>query len=129
MLDVLDHLDRLDDATPPAGDAVALAHVRGRAAGLRRRRRLTAASALVVIAAAAGGAAIAHGSAHRVNVVGPSTTPTTSPAPALTGETVSGTLPDGLPVQMAEDPWSSVVLGAGRMLTDIDLLRRVALQG
>jgi rod shape-determining protein MreB len=32
----------------------------------------------------------------------------------------------GLPVQMAEDPLSSVVLGAGRMLHDFSLLQRVA---
>jgi len=33
----------------------------------------------------------------------------------------------GLPVQLAEDPLSTVVLGAGKMLSDFDLLRRVAL--
>ena len=33
----------------------------------------------------------------------------------------------GLPVQMAEDPLSSVVLGAGKMLSDFDLLRRISL--
>jgi rod shape-determining protein MreB len=32
----------------------------------------------------------------------------------------------GLPVIVAEDPLTSVVLGAGKMLTDLDLLRRVA---
>jgi rod shape-determining protein MreB len=32
----------------------------------------------------------------------------------------------GLPVQMAEDPLTSVVLGAGRMLDDLSLLQRVA---
>jgi rod shape-determining protein MreB len=32
----------------------------------------------------------------------------------------------GLPVMVAEDPLTSVVLGAGKMLTDLDLLRRVA---
>jgi rod shape-determining protein MreB len=32
----------------------------------------------------------------------------------------------GVPVQVAEDPLTSVVLGAGRMLDDITLLRRVA---
>ena len=31
----------------------------------------------------------------------------------------------GLPVTIAEDPLSSVVLGAGRMLSDFDLLKRV----
>jgi rod shape-determining protein MreB and related proteins len=31
----------------------------------------------------------------------------------------------GLPVQMAEDPLGSVVLGAGRMLDDFTLLRKV----
>jgi rod shape-determining protein MreB len=35
----------------------------------------------------------------------------------------------GLPVQMAADPLSSVVLGAGKMLTDIELLKRVSLEG
>jgi rod shape-determining protein MreB len=33
----------------------------------------------------------------------------------------------GLPVQMAEEPLSSVVLGAGRMLDDFRLLQKVAL--
>jgi len=33
----------------------------------------------------------------------------------------------GLPVQMAEDPLSSVVLGAGKMLSDFNLLRRISL--
>jgi len=32
----------------------------------------------------------------------------------------------GLPVQIAEDPLASVVLGAGKMLDDFSLLRRVA---
>ena len=31
----------------------------------------------------------------------------------------------GLPVSIAEDPLSSVVLGAGRVLSDMDLLKRV----
>src|SRR4029077_12090470 len=31
----------------------------------------------------------------------------------------------GLPVQRAEDPLSSVVLGAGKMLSDFNLLRRI----
>jgi rod shape-determining protein MreB len=34
----------------------------------------------------------------------------------------------GLPVQIAEDPLSSVVLGAGRMLSDFNLLRKVSIQ-
>jgi len=34
----------------------------------------------------------------------------------------------GLPVLIADDPLSSVVLGAGRMLDDFDLLRRVSLE-
>jgi len=33
----------------------------------------------------------------------------------------------GLPVSMADDPLSSVVLGAGRMLTDFTLLRKVSI--
>ncbi len=33
----------------------------------------------------------------------------------------------GLPVQIAEDPFSSVVLGAGQMLSDGDMLKRMAL--
>jgi len=33
----------------------------------------------------------------------------------------------GLPVQVAEDPLSSVVLGAGKMLSDFNLLRRISL--
>jgi rod shape-determining protein MreB len=35
----------------------------------------------------------------------------------------------GLPVQMAEDPLTSVVLGAGKMLSDFSLLRRITLEG
>jgi rod shape-determining protein MreB len=35
----------------------------------------------------------------------------------------------GLPVSLAEDPLSSVVLGAGAMLSDFDLLRRVRWDG
>jgi rod shape-determining protein MreB len=34
----------------------------------------------------------------------------------------------GLPVSMAEEPLASVVLGAGRMLVDFKLLRRVAIE-
>lgn len=34
----------------------------------------------------------------------------------------------GLPVQIADDPLSSVVLGAGRMLSDFNLLRKVSIQ-
>ncbi len=34
----------------------------------------------------------------------------------------------GLPVQIAEDPLSSVVLGVGRMLSDFNLLRKVAIE-
>jgi rod shape-determining protein MreB len=34
----------------------------------------------------------------------------------------------GLPVSIAEDPLASVVLGTSRMLTDFELLRRVAIQ-
>jgi len=34
----------------------------------------------------------------------------------------------GLPVQLAEDPLSSVVLGAGKMLSDFDLLRRISIE-
>jgi rod shape-determining protein MreB len=33
----------------------------------------------------------------------------------------------GLPVQVAEDPLSAVVLGAGKMLSDFSLLRRIAI--
>ena len=33
----------------------------------------------------------------------------------------------GLPVQLAADPLSSVVLGAGKMLSDFNLLRRISL--
>jgi len=33
----------------------------------------------------------------------------------------------GVPVQVAEDPLSSVVLGAGKMLSDFDLLRKISL--
>lgn len=34
----------------------------------------------------------------------------------------------GLPVSLAEDPLSSVVLGAGEMLSDFDLLRKISLE-
>jgi rod shape-determining protein MreB len=34
----------------------------------------------------------------------------------------------GVPVQIAEDPLSSVVLGAGKMLSDFPLLRKVSLE-
>ncbi len=34
----------------------------------------------------------------------------------------------GLPVSVGEDPLASVVLGTGRMLTDFELLRRVAIE-
>jgi rod shape-determining protein MreB len=33
----------------------------------------------------------------------------------------------GLPVSVADDPLTSVVMGTGKMLTDFNLLRRVAL--
>jgi rod shape-determining protein MreB len=33
----------------------------------------------------------------------------------------------GLPVQVAADPLTSVVLGAGKMLSDMDLLRRISI--
>ena len=33
----------------------------------------------------------------------------------------------GLPVSVAEDPLSSLVLGTGKMLTDVDLLRKISL--
>ena len=33
----------------------------------------------------------------------------------------------GLPVSYAEDPLSAVVLGAGAMLTDMDLLRKISI--
>jgi rod shape-determining protein MreB len=33
----------------------------------------------------------------------------------------------GLPVQVAEDPLSSVVLGAGKMLSDFNLLRKLSI--
>jgi rod shape-determining protein MreB len=33
-----------------------------------------------------------------------------------------------VPVQIAEDPLSSVVLGAGKMLSDFPLLRKVSLE-
>jgi rod shape-determining protein MreB len=33
----------------------------------------------------------------------------------------------GLPVSMAEDPLSSVVLGAGKMLSNFELLRKISL--
>ena len=33
----------------------------------------------------------------------------------------------GLPVSMAEDPLSTVVLGAGKMLSNFELLRKISL--
>jgi rod shape-determining protein MreC len=35
----------------------------------------------------------------------------------------------GLPLAMAEDPLSSVVLGAGKMLSDFNLLRKISMRG
>jgi rod shape-determining protein MreB len=37
-------------------------------------------------------------------------------------------LETGLPVQVAEDPLSSVVLGAGKMLSDFNLLRKISIE-
>jgi rod shape-determining protein MreB len=34
----------------------------------------------------------------------------------------------GLPVQVAGDPLSSVVLGAGKMLSDFSLLRKISME-
>ena len=34
----------------------------------------------------------------------------------------------GLPVQVAEDPLSAVVLGAGKMLSDFNLLRKISIE-
>jgi rod shape-determining protein MreB len=34
----------------------------------------------------------------------------------------------GLPVVLAEDPLASVVLGTGKVLSDIDLLRKVSIR-
>jgi rod shape-determining protein MreB and related proteins len=34
----------------------------------------------------------------------------------------------GLPITICDDPLSAVVLGAGKMLEEIDLLRQVAIQ-
>ena len=34
----------------------------------------------------------------------------------------------GLPVSIAEDPLASVVLGTGKMLTEMKLLRRIAVE-
>jgi rod shape-determining protein MreB and related proteins len=34
----------------------------------------------------------------------------------------------GLPVVLAEDPLASVVMGTGRVLSDIDLLRKVSIR-
>ena len=34
----------------------------------------------------------------------------------------------GLPVMLAEDPLASVVLGTGKVLDDIDLLRKVSIR-
>jgi rod shape-determining protein MreB len=34
----------------------------------------------------------------------------------------------GLPVVLAEDPLASVVLGTGRVLSDMDLLRKVSIR-
>jgi rod shape-determining protein MreB len=34
----------------------------------------------------------------------------------------------GLPVVLAEDPLASVVLGTGRLLSDMDLLRKVSIR-
>ena len=113
---MLDHLDTLDDATPPPADAAMLARVRGRAARRTRRNRLAACGAIVVsLAIAVSGVAIARDRNPKLDVTTPaSTTPTTattSTTPASTPEPVSeGTLTNGLHVRLTlETP--SVVVG------------------
>src|SRR4026208_2492782 len=39
-----------------------------------------------------------------------------------------GRMETGLPVQVAEDPLSAVVLGAGKMLSDFNLLRKISIE-
>jgi hypothetical protein len=96
MLD-LEHLDALDDDTPPEPD---LASARVRARRLRARHRWTAVAAAVVVL---GGAAVAvaalHGDDHSVQVVGPSGT-TSVPFTPQVHPTSSGTLPNGIHVEL-----------------------------
>src|SRR6266446_4450598 len=106
MLD-LEHLDALDDDTPPEPD---LASARVRARRLRVRHRWTAAAAVVVVL---GGAAVAvaalRGEDHSVQVVGPSGTTSVTPAPQE-HPTVSGTLPNGVKIALTLDT-PTVMLG------------------
>jgi hypothetical protein len=93
---MLDHLDALDDATPPAPDAVLLAQVRMRADRRRQRARLTAAVAcVVVLAVSAGAVAVFRNDARRAK------------APSLVSE---GRFPSGLRFRMTLDT-PKVVLG------------------
>ena len=46
---------------------------------------------------------------------------------AMVGHFRTLTEETGLPVSVAEDPLSSVVLGTGKMLSNLDLLRKISL--
>jgi len=93
---MLDQLDRLDDATPPDADDAMLRRVRGRANHLRRRFRIVTTTAVVVPLLALGAvAAIASRNTTNVEVITPSTRPTTR-----AGLSSAGTLPDGLHIEM-----------------------------
>ncbi len=83
---MFDHLDTLDDAAPPAGDEMMLAHVRDRAAGLRRRVRLARTGAIFAILAVASGiVAVSHRSARHVQVI-----LRTEPNPVVEGRLANG---------------------------------------
>jgi hypothetical protein len=110
---MLEHLDSLDDATPPAADTAMLTRVRDRAARRRLRNRLAAGGAIVAtLAIAVGGVAVARDRNPKLDVTNPAPTtassgptPTTSPNPVI-----EGTTPDGLHVRLTlETP--SVVVG------------------
>src|SRR2546429_335357 len=106
MLD-LEHLDALDDDTPPEPD---LASTRVRARRLRARHRWTAAAAAVVLlGGAAATVAALRGNDHSVQVVGPSGTTSVPPTPEQK-PAVSGTLPNGVKIRLTLDT-PTVLLG------------------
>lgn len=99
---MLDHLELLDDATPPAPDAALLAGVHRRAARRRLRNRVSAAGAgIVVLAVVVGAVGLLRDDAKKVDVVGPA-----KEQPAAS----EGRLADGVHLRMTVDA-ARVVLG------------------
>jgi len=101
---MFDHLDMLDDATPPVADNAMLEKVHGRALRLRRRSRVSAiAAGVAVLAVAAGVTAVTRHQTHAVSVITP---PSTSDGATTTTKSnaakyfVVGMLPNGLTVRM-----------------------------